>query len=162
MHLNQPSIFSGDIRYFSGDRYSSSHPSRLWQPSTLLGAAWCATCNASTSASESDAPLGQSSTANDTILRGEKCSKRKKSVSGKRAVFGCFLKQMGFWRFLCFLFFAKKKQKMEKIEELPFLIFFMLKVNNHERSNGSMGQKLKAESEDFLHIQCVPRWLASA
>ena len=57
----------------------------------------------------------------------------KNPFPGKRAVVGLFLKQMGF---CVFLFFAKK---MEKIEELPFLIFFMRKVKDHERSNGSMG-----------------------
>ena len=102
------------FRCYVGFKEATPPPTpRLWQPRTLLGAAWCATCNASTSASESEAPLGQSSTANDTIFAGGKMFETKKiRKPGKRAAWLFLLKQMGF----CLFLFLRKIWKMEKLE----------------------------------------------
>ena len=118
--------------------YSSSHPSRLWQPSTLLGAAWCARCNASTSASDSEAPLGQSSTANDTILRGEKLFETKK-IRFREKGGCCFLSQVGF---VCF-FFLREKPKNGKNCRIAFPDFLHAGSERSWKIQRLNGSKIK-------------------
>ena len=162
MHLNQPSFFQGTFVTFQGigtpppTPLAYDSPVHFWEPR-----------DAPRATHPHQHPRAMHHLASHPQLttpfcEGKNVRSEKNPFPGKGRCLVVFWSKWVFEGFCVFFFLRKKKQKMEKIEELPFLIFFMLKVNNHERSNGSMGQKLKAESEDFLHIQCVPRWLASA